>query len=194
GLDSRRVLFRSRPPSAPAPPWHRAQRPRRHSRASGELQWLGCACAVFVPCATAARLLRWDGGGLVSPRAVWGWGQAAGDHAMALLQEEREAVARADAPPPEAVAAALAALPLAFGAAGVLVAFRPMGGAPTGTIRWRETTVGVLARLDQHRTRLGQVVTRLQHRRLVAVLGDIEARSPRLWGEAVRQGILQAPQ
>ena len=27
----------------------------------------------------------------------------------------------------------------------------------------------------------------------MAVLGDIEALSPRLWGEAVRQGILQAP-
>jgi hypothetical protein len=54
--------------------------------------------------------------------------------------------------------------------------------------------VGVLARLGQHRTRLGHVVTRLHHRRLGAVLGDIEALSPRLWGEAVRQGILQAPQ
>jgi hypothetical protein len=53
--------------------------------------------------------------------------------------------------------------------------------------------VGVLARLGQHRTRLGQVVTRLQHRRLVAVLGDIAALSPRRWGEAVRQGIWQAP-
>jgi hypothetical protein len=53
--------------------------------------------------------------------------------------------------------------------------------------------VGVLARLGQHRTRLGQVVTRLQHRRLVAVLGDYDALTQRLWGEAVRQGILTAP-
>ena len=112
---------------------------------------------------------------------------------MALLQEELEAVARGDAPPPETWAAALAALPLALGADGVMVPFRPTGGAPTGTIRWREIKVGVLARLGQHRTRLGHVVTRLQHRRLVAVLGDIEALSPRLWGEAVRQGIAHAP-
>jgi hypothetical protein len=67
-----------------------------------------------------------------------------------------------------------------------MVPFRPTGGAPTGTIRWREIKVGVLARL-------GQVVTQLQHRRLVAVLGDIEALSPRLWGAAIRQGILHAP-
>ena len=112
---------------------------------------------------------------------------------MALLQEELEAVARGDAPPPETWAAALAALPLALGADGVLVPLRPTGGAPTGTIRWRESKVGVRARLGQHRTRLGHVVTRLQHRRLVAVLGDIEALSPRLWSEAVRQGIVHAP-
>ena len=103
-------------------------------------------------------------------------------------------MARGDAPPPETLAAELAALPLALGADGVMVPFRPTGGAPTGTIRWREIKVGVLARLGQHRTRLGHVVTRLQHRRLVAVLGDIEALSPRLWGEAVRQGIAHAPQ
>jgi len=112
---------------------------------------------------------------------------------MALLQEDLEAVARGDALPQEALAAELAALPLALGADGVMVPFRPTGGAPTGKIRWREIEVGVLARLGQHRTRLGQVVTRLQHRRLVAVLGDIEALSPRLWDEAVHQGIMQAP-
>src|SRR5438093_5717066 len=165
-----------------------------HQRTSGELQCLGCAFAVFVPFATAARLLGWYCGSLVSPRAVWCWVQAAGRHAMALLQEELEAVARGDAPPPETWAAALAALPLALGADGVLVPLRPTGGAPTGTIRWRESKVGVRARLGQHRTRLGHVVTRLQHRRLVAVLGDIQALSPRLCGAAVRQGIAHAPQ
>ena len=113
---------------------------------------------------------------------------------MALLQEDLEAVARGDALPQEALAAELAALPLALGADGVMVPFRPTGGAPTGKIRWREIEVGVLARLGQHRTRTGQVVTRLVQRRLVAVLGDIEMLTPRLWLEAVRQGILRAPQ
>ena len=44
-----------------------------------------------------------------------------------------------------------------------------------------------------HRTRTGKVITRLRQRRLVAVLGDIEALKPRLWLEAVRQGISTAP-
>lgn len=42
-----------------------------HQRSSGELQSLGCALAVFVLFATAARLLGWYSGSTVSPRAVW---------------------------------------------------------------------------------------------------------------------------
>jgi hypothetical protein len=75
----------------------------------------------------------------------------------------------------------------------VRVPFRPTGGAPTGKRRWRAIKGGVRARLGQHRTRLGPVVPRLQHRRLGAVLGDMEALSSRRWGEAVRQGIVEAP-
>lgn len=165
-----------------------------HQRTSGELQSLGCALAVFVPFATAARLLGWYCGSVVSPRAVWCWVQAAGHQAMAHLQEELETVAQGHMPTPEPLAADLAALPLALGADGVMVPFRPAAGAPTGKTRWREIKVGVLARLGQHRTRLGQVVTRLHHRRLVAVLGNLEALTPRLWGEAMRQGIQHAPQ
>ena len=54
--------------------------------------------------------------------------------------------------------------------------------------------MGVLARLSQHRTRPGQVGTRLAQCRLVAVLGDIGALAPRLWLEALRQGIRSVPQ
>ena len=134
----------------------------------------------------------WYGGGRVRPRAGWCWVQAAGHHALARLQEDLDAVARGDAPPPEAVAAELAAWPLALGADGVMGPLRPTGGAPRGTRRWRAIR-GVLARLGQHRPRLGHGVTRLQHRRLVAVLGDSEALRPRRWGEAVRPGLVQAP-
>ena len=165
-----------------------------HQRTSGELQFLGCALAVFVPFATAARWLGWYGGGGVSPRAVWCWVQAAGHQAMEHLQADLAAVARGDEPTPEPLTAEQAALPLALGADGVMVPFRPEAGAPRGKIRWREVKVGVLARLGQHRTRTGQRVTRLQHRRLVAVLGDSEMLKPRLWLEALRQGIIRAPQ
>ena len=165
-----------------------------HQRTSGELQCLGCALAVFVPCATAARLLGWSGGGVVSPRAVWCWVQAAGHQAMEYLQAELAAVAQGHEPTPEPLTAEEAALPLALGADGVMVPFRPDAGAPRGKIRWREVKGGVLARLGQHRTRTGQSVPRLQHRRLVAVLGDIETRKPRLWLEALRQDSSRAPQ
>jgi hypothetical protein len=163
-------------------------------RTSGELQFLGCALAVFVPFATAARLLGWYCGSVVSPRAVWCWVQAAGHQAMEHLQAELAAVAQGHGPTPEPLTAEEAALPLALGADGVMVPFRPEAGAPRGKIRWREVKVGVLARLGQHRTRTGQSVPRLQHRRLVAVLGNIETRKPRLWLEALRQGIIRAPQ
>ena len=166
----------------------------RISGRSGELQALGCALAVFVPFATAARLLGWYSGGTVSPQAVWGWVQAAGQQAMETLQEHLHALAQGDLPPPEALAAELAAAPLVLGADGVMVPFRPTGGQPTGKTRWHEVKVGVLARLGQHRTRTGKVITRLRQRRLVAVLGDIDALKPRLWLEAVRQGISTAPQ
>jgi hypothetical protein len=165
-----------------------------HQRTSGELQGLGCALAVFVPFATAARLLGWYCGSVVSPRAVWCWVQAAGYHAMAHLQDDLSAEAQGHEPSPEPLTAEQAALPLALGADGVMVPFRPEGGQPKGKIRWREIKVGVLARLGQHRTRTGQVVPRLVQRRLVAVLGDIDALTPRLWLEALRQGIRTAPQ
>ncbi len=165
-----------------------------HQRTSGELQCLGCALAVFVPFATAARLLGWYCGGVVSPRAVWCWVQAAGYQAMEHLQEELAAVAQGHEPTPEPLTAAQAALPLALGADGVMVPFRPDAGAPRGKIRWREIKVGVLARLRPHRTRTGTVVTQLHQRRVVAVLGGIEALQARLWLEALRQGIRSAPQ
>jgi hypothetical protein len=165
-----------------------------HQRTSGELQCLGCALAVFVPFATAARLLGWYCGGGVSPRAVWSWVQAAGHQAMEHLQDDLAAVDRGHGPTPEPLTAVQAALPLALGADGVMVPFRPDAGAPRGKIRWREVKVGGLARVGQHRTRTGESVTRLQQRRLVAVLGDIEMLKTRLWLEALRQGISRAPQ
>jgi len=113
---------------------------------------------------------------------------------MQTLQEHLPALAHGDLPVPEALAADLAAAPWVLGADGVMVPLRPTGGQPTGKTRWQAITGGVFARLGQHRTRTGKVVTRLYHRRLVAVLGDVDALKPRLWLAAVRQGIRQAPQ
>jgi hypothetical protein len=113
---------------------------------------------------------------------------------MEHLQEELAAVARGHEPTPAPLTAEAAAVPLAVGADGVMVPFRPDAGAPQGQSRWRAVTVGVLARSGQPRPRTGQRVTRLTQRRLVAMVGDIDALKPRLWLEALRQGIRNAPQ
>ena len=130
----------------------------------------------------------------MSPRALWEWVQAAGARAMATLQKPLQTRAQAQLPAPESREAALLAAPVVLGADGGMVPFRPTGGQPPGKTSWHEVKVGVLARLRQHRTRTGTVVTRRHQRRVVAVLGDVEALKPRLWLEAVRQGIRQAPQ
>ena len=48
--------------------------------------------------------------------------------------------------------------------------------------------VGILVRLGRRLTRTGRDICRLHQRRLVAVLGDIDALRPRLRLEALRQG------
>jgi hypothetical protein len=80
-------------------------------RSSSELQCLGGALAVFVPYATAARLLGWFSGAGVSAGAVRGWVQAAGPQAMATLQASWHAVANGELPREEPREDALAAMP-----------------------------------------------------------------------------------
>ena len=89
-----------------------------HQRTSEELQALGCALAVFVPFAIAARLLSWYSGDVVSPRALWGWVQAAGTRAMATLEEHLQALAQDHLPEPEPLEAELRAAPLVLEAMG----------------------------------------------------------------------------
>ena len=83
-----------------------------YQRSSGELQYLGCSLAVFVPYATAARLLRWYSASSVSARAVWGWTQAAGTRAMSALQSQLEALASGQEPEEEALEQELKRRPL----------------------------------------------------------------------------------
>jgi hypothetical protein len=175
-------------------PWDDDLGGQPHQRTSGELQQLGWALAVVVPFATATTLLGWARGVAVSPRAVWAWVQAAGRRAMAQLHAPLQATAEGHLPPEEPLAAEVAAMPLALGAAGVMVPFRPEGGQPRGQTAWHEVKGGVVARWGRHTTRLGTSVARLHQRRLVAVCGDSDALQRRLWLEALRQGIMGAPQ
>ncbi len=161
-------------------------------RTSLEVKQIACALAVFVPFETAAALLRRWFDLSVAPGAVWDWVQSAGQCAIERLQRELERLEQGDAPTAEPMDAQTAAQPVLIGADGVMVPFRPAAGSPKGRVIWREVKVAILARLSRHTTRQGQVVSRLKWRRLVAVLGDIEALSPRLWLESLRQGVPSA--
>jgi len=164
-----------------------------YQRVSLEVKWLASALAVFVPFETAAVLLGLLTGVKVCPKSIWLWVQEAGQRAIAQLQTQLQALEGGSLPPEETRAVEVEALPLLLGADGVMVPFRPEGGKPKGKTVWREVKVGVLARLSSGVNKAGQQVTRLKQRRLVAVLGDIDALKPRLWLEAVRQGLLTSP-
>lgn len=71
---------------------------------------------------------------------------------------------------------------------GVSVPFRPDPGTAKGKISFHEVKLVVLARLKHTRNREGNSVTRLQQRRFVAGLGNIDALQPRLQLEALYQG------
>ena len=161
-----------------------------YQRTSGELQALGCALAVL--CRLPRRPSCWAG--TAGPPSAHGpYGGGCKRPANGRWPTPRALTGgRQGHSPLRSRGRTRGTAPLVIGADGVMVPFRPEGGQP-GKTEWHEVKVGVLARLGQHRTRTGQVVPRLAHRRLVAVLGGIEALKARLWLEAVRQGILHAP-
>ena len=109
---------------------------------------------------------------------------------METLRLQLQHLAKGQLPQVESLDAMLEAMPLIIAADGVTVPFRPHSKTPKGKIVWREVKVAILARLGQHQTKTGESVTRLHRRRLVAVLGDIDALKPRLQLEAFRQGKL----
>jgi hypothetical protein len=165
-----------------------------HQRTGAEVQWMGCLLAVFVPYETARRLLRQLTGVERAVGALWGWVQQVGQRARMQLEGELQAGAVGELPAVEPREAELEALPLVLGADGVRVPFRPNPRTAKGKTRWREIKVAILARLGARLTRHGTRVTRLCQRRLVAVLGTIDDLTPRLWLEAVRQGVRTAVQ
>ena len=163
-----------------------------HQETSTELMAMACSLAVFVPFETAAVLLNRLTGIIISPVTIWNWVQAIGKQSMERLDRDLQALADGQTPDVEPIDAATAALPLAIGGDGVMVPFRPNPGTPAGHTRWREVKVAILARLKPSTNQQGESVIRLERRRLVAVLGGIDALSSRLWLEALRQGVLTA--
>lgn len=162
-------------------------------RTSMELQETASLLAVFVPLESAATILRRMQGVTVCGSSIWNWVQAAGRRAEAHLQAELAKLEATGAVAIEQIEARIAGLVLLIGADGVMVPFRPTPGSPKGTAVWREVKLAVLARLDQRLRKDGVAQVKLARRRLVAVLGDIDALAARLRLEALRQGITVAP-
>jgi len=160
-----------------------------YQRTSFELQKLGCLLSVFVPFETSAVLLNCLISVQVSSVAVWHWVQSAGQKAMERLDEQLAELSAGQLPQMESLDESISALPLLIGADGIMVLLRLEGGK--GSTVWREVKVAVLARLGR---RSKSDAPQLYQRRLVAVLGKIDALRPRLWLEALRQGVLTAPQ
>lgn len=165
---------------------------RPYQQTSSELVRLGCLLAVFLPFGLAAWMLRQLCGVVVSEDTIWNWVQAAGKQAIEQLKIQLQQLEDGQLPPLPSLDATLAAMPLVIAADGVTVPFRPQPKTPKGKIVWREVKVALLVRLSQYQNRTNEMVTRLHQRRLVAVLGDIDALQPRLRLEALRQGMTTA--
>jgi hypothetical protein len=160
-----------------------------HQRTSEEVQWMGCLLAVFIPYETACCVLDKLTGIRLRASTLWSWVQEAGQRVMRELESELQALAKGQLPGAESLAEGLEKLPVVIGADGVMVPFRPLAGTPKGKTQWREVKVAILARLNERLTRQGQRVTSLCQRRLVAVLGTVDALIPRLRLEAERQQV-----
>ncbi len=165
-----------------------------YQQTSIELVRLGCLLAVFLPFELAVQLLsQWCGIGM-SDATVWRWVQQFGRQALQQLNCELDNLHQGIEPAMEAMDPTLMELPLVIAADGVSVPFRAQAGTPKGKIRCQEVKIALLARLRLVQTRSAQTKTRLEQRRLVAVLGNIAALQPRLQLEALRQGMTTAPQ
>jgi hypothetical protein len=153
-----------------------------------EVKWLASALAIFVPFETAAVLLAMLTGVKVESKSIWLWVQERGKMAKEQLEVQLAALEGGELPEVELKDAALKTLSLLIGSDGVMVPFRPNGGSPEGKTKWREVKVGILARLGERTNGAKQLV----QRRLVAFLGPVEEFAPRLWLEAVKQGVKEA--
>ena len=165
-----------------------------NQKSGAELQQMACLLAIFVPFETAAMLLKQLSGDDVCGQAIWGWVQGVGQQMMNRLEAELDALAAGELPETEAISAEIAGQSLLMGADGVMVPFRSQAKMPQGKTKWREVKVAIFARLGQVRTRAGKLIPRLHRHRVMAVLGDIDDLSERMWLEGLKQGLKEAPQ
>ena len=180
-------------PGVQAAPLDEALGVQPYQHISVEVERLGCLLSLFLPFDLAAELMAQMSGLSVSSSSLWQWVQRRGQQAVEQLEHQLSHLATGGTVEPDDLDEAVAQMTLVMAADGVMVPMRPQPGTPQGKTRWLEVKVAVLARLGQRVTRSGRTVSRLYHRRLVAVLGSIEALAPRLHLEALRHGLLSAP-
>ena len=154
---------------------------------------LGCLLSLLMPYELASWMLGQWNGLTVSSSTLWNWVQNYGKRVQEELEEQLSYQESGDIITPEALEQELASLPLAIAADGVMVPFRPKVGSAKGKTKWREVKVAILARLGHRLNRAQEQVPRLLHRRLVAVLGDIDHFIPYLQLEVSKQAFESAP-
>ena len=164
-----------------------------YQQVSKEVLRLGCLLSVFLPFELSAQLLAQLTGITLSAQTLWKGVQKMGQQAIEQVEQHLTQLAQGHQPSPEPLSDVIAQMTLALAADGVMVPFRPQLSSPKGKIVWREVKVALLTRLGEHITRNGKRMTRLYHRRLVSVLGNLEDLQQRLTFEALRQNIDQAP-
>jgi hypothetical protein len=164
-----------------------------HQNSSDELVRLGCLFSLFVPYELAAWLLGQFSGLPVSASSLWNWVERRGQQALDELSAQLAQQRSGEPVVPEALSETLAALTLAVSADGVMVALRSQPKCAKGKIIWREVKVALFARLGERLNRAGEAVVKLKHRRLVAVLGDLERFIPQVRLEATKQSFETAP-
>ena len=161
-------------------------------RVSNELKRAACALAVFVPYQIATVLLKLLTGIRLSPWSIWLWIQRAGEKAQKELEAELAALQAGHEPEREPLAPEIAKLPMIIGGDGVNVPFRPHPGSSAGKTKFQEIKVGIIARIKRFLNRNGEPVSKIQHKRLVAVRGNTDELNERLWLETLKQGIRSA--
>lgn len=163
-----------------------------YQQVSMELVRLAVLLVVFVPYELASALLQQLSGIEVSAATIWQWVQSVGGQAIQQLNQQLDEFEQQGTTQREQMDRETAAMTLIIATDGVTVAFRPQGGNPKGKRVFQEVKVALLARLSTRLNRIGKTVSCLQQRRVVAVLGNIEALQSRLMLEATRQQLDQA--
>lgn len=160
-----------------------------YQQTSNELKKAACALAVFVPYAIAAVLLKLLTGLEISDSSIWNWVQEVGTKAKNKLQLELDALEQGELPEQEPMSSEIASLPMLIGVDGVNAPFRRNEGTPEGKTKWKEIKIGIIARMKRYTNSKGKQVSKIERKRVTAVVGDIDQIRDRLWLEALKQNI-----